>query len=58
MSIIMMLIAMIVGIIMCMFFGVMNVRYYKRNKRKGNLYTAILDFAVAIFMIIVLITQY
>jgi len=54
----MMLIAMIVGIIMCMFFGVMNVRYYKRNKRKGNLYTAILDFAVAIFMIIVLITQY
>lgn len=54
----MMLIAMIVGIITCMFFGVMNVRYYNKDKRKGNLFTAILDFAVAIFMLVVLITVY
>jgi len=54
----MMIISMIFGVIVCILFGIMNLYYYKRDKRKGNLYTSIFDFAVAIFMVIVLIIKF
>jgi len=54
----MMLVAMILGTILCFIFGVINFRYYNKLKSKGNLYVSIFDFIVVIFMIIILILHY
>lgn len=54
----MMIIAMIIGILSCFFLGTINLKFYVKLKHKGNLYVSIFDFAVAIFMIIILIIYF
>lgn len=51
----MMEIGMVIGIIMCFILGLVNLVIFVNENKKGNLYTSIFDFAVATFMLIVLI---
>lgn len=48
-------ILLIIGVIVCLILGIINMHFYIKDKGKGNLYTAIFDFAVVLFTLYVMI---